>query len=295
MGCGDDDVVGESPDPMSQATARVRKDMHKTSAIMADVNGKITSSSIRQPFKDLWSDLYSRWLDYTKGSPVLKANGSSPTLSNSELGRIEDAVLDYRKRALLMYEAWKKEMKQRGIETGEEGSSSSSGSDRTELFDPKNVDKWKAAKWGLGLIAVIATIWGGRKLLASWQEEKREKERREREEKRLDRLERLGLIDPMSGFGGGQAPNQALASPTVTPVTIVMPQGAMFASAPQVAVSNPARSESSRDVASRVMRALPPAPPPLFPRNQRYAPPEPPDSDFEMPDGGFGSPEPQGY
>jgi hypothetical protein len=295
MGCdNDDDVVGAT-DPLAQATARVRKDMQKTSDIMAEVNGKIAGSSVRQPFKDIWSDFYSRWLDYTKGNPVLKPNGHP--ITNSALGTIEDAVLDYRRRALLMYDAWKKETK-RDTDTRTDGQG------RTELFDSKNVDKWKAAKWGLGLLALVGTVWGTRKLLMNWQDERREKQKGEREDKRLERLERLGLIEPMSNGGGGQ-PNQ-VASPTVTPVTIVMPQGAMFAGPPQVSVSTPYQPpqhqqppqrqlgpESARDIATRVMRSLPPTPPPLFPHGRKDEPAEPGDFE-ELPDG-FGHPEPQGY
>jgi hypothetical protein len=299
MGCDDDDVVGAA-DPLAQATARVRKDMQKTSDIMAEVNGKIAGSSVRQPFKDIWSDFYSRWLDYTKGNPVLKSNGRPTTITNSELGTIEDAVLDYRRRALLMYEAWKKE-------TYRDREAKTDGQGRTELFDPKNVDKWKAAKWGLGLLALVGTVWGTRKLLMNWQDERREKQKGEREDKRLERLERLGLIEPMQNSGG--QPSQ-VASPTVTPVTIVMPQGAMFAGPPQVSVSTPypppppqyqqqpqqqLGPESARDIATRVMRALPPTPPPLFPRGHKEPPAEPGDFE-ELPDGfGFGHPEPQGY
>ena len=287
LGCENEEdpasVVGAS---VSAEAKRVRADIEKTSSVMVEINGKVSSSSVRQQFKDHWATLYGRWLDFTRGNPLLKGDGAS--LSNLDLSGMLYESQDFRKKSLLMYQVWKKEI------------SSEKNSAAKELID-KNIDKWKATKWGLGLLAIIATIWGGKRLINAWTDDRREKKRQDREDRRMERLESLGLIEPMGGMGSSM-PAQATASPTVTPVTIVMPQGAIMSGAPQIAVHpNPYEHhyrndghESPQDVAARVMRALPSTPPPLFPRSRQ---PEPPveSGDFEELPDAFGQPEPQGY
>ena len=213
---------------ISHSAHKVKGEVEKTGVILTEINSKIMGSDVRQAFKDMWGNLYSKWLAFTKESPLLK--GILLDFSRGHLTSTLDTSRDYRQKAILFYEAWKKEM----IRTPSEQVSNR----------PSTDDQKTKTKWALGILAVAGAFWGGKKLLDLHRDRKRD----EREVKRMERLESLGLLGEEPTFLPPVAP------PPPPPVTIVNNLASPF----------PAHHRSDPGYTFK------PTPPPLFPREKHH-------------------------